>query len=115
MIPLFIMMAVLLFSCAAGVAGGSVEDRDVGYEMHHTPGPSMGSVSRNPSLPSCNACGGDGRVECDLCVNGKVGCDTCFGRGCPRCMNTGKVPCPRCGGLGYHVCSWCGGDGEFGN
>ncbi len=71
----------------------------------------------------CNACNGDGEVDCGKCQGTgsvPVKCDECKGTGkvdaidCDLCNGTGKVDgkCTECFGGGAIMCEACDGTGN---
>jgi len=68
---------------------------------------------------TCDECGGNGEISCDVCDGGIVECGDCNGSGedeegetCEQCGGDGESNCAECDGTGYFTCVTCDGSGE---
>jgi hypothetical protein len=71
---------------------------------------------------TCEACDGDGEIDCPKCDRGHMECETCNGHGeleCPECDGDGRQmvdgeleDCEECNGNQEISCPDCGGDGN---
>lgn len=80
----------------------------------------LGSVLDDKVRETCGSCGGNGQIDCSVCDNGELECDSCYGSGedeegdtCGDCDGSGNLECDYCDGSGYEPCDDCDGDGDI--
>lgn len=64
---------------------------------------------------NCRGCSGKGHLYCNSCKEGKVQCNTCYGKStlkCNTCYGRGNLQCNKCYGKGEYNCNKCYGKGK---